>query len=47
MWLIDPRPGVGELVRLRDPEGASYTTVDRFEVGENAGDLDVGEILGR
>ena len=47
VWLIDPRPEVGELVRHRNPEGASYTTVDRFDVGENARDLDVAEILGR
>jgi Uma2 family endonuclease len=46
VWLIDPRPEVGELVRYRDPEGASYATVDRFDVGENARGLDVGEILG-
>lgn len=47
LWLIDPRPDVGELVRYRDPEGASYGTVDRFLVGENAGGLDVGELLKR
>ena len=45
VWLIDPRPGVGELLRHRDPDGASYRTVDRFEVGENAADLDVAAIL--
>ena len=45
VWLIDPRPEVGELVRHRDPEGASYRTVDRFDVGENAGQLDVRSIL--
>ena len=47
VWLIDPRPDVGELVRFRDPEGASYGTVDRFPVGENAGRLDVSEMLKR
>ena len=47
VWLIDPRPGTGELVRYRDPEGASYRTVDRFDVGENAQDLDVTAILKR
>ncbi len=47
VWLIDPRPEVGELVRYRDPDGASYATVDRFDVGENARGLDVGETLGR
>ncbi len=47
VWLIDPRPGVGELVRYRDPEGASYATVDRFDVGENASRLDVTAILTR
>jgi Uma2 family endonuclease len=47
VWLIDPRPEVGELVRYRDPDGASYRTVDRFEVGENAADLDVAVILAR
>ncbi len=46
VWLIDPRPDAGELVRFRDPDGASYRTVDRFDVGENAGALDVGTILG-
>jgi len=44
-WLIDPRPEVGELVRYRDPDGASYRTVDRFEVGENAARLDVADVL--
>ena len=47
VWLIDPRPGAGELVRYRDPDGASYRTVDRFDVGENAHDLDVMAILNR
>jgi len=47
VWLIDPRPGVGELVRHRDPAGASYRTIDRFEVGEDAEELDVGAILAR
>jgi Uma2 family endonuclease len=45
VWLIDPRPDVGELVRYRDPEGASYRTVDRFDVGEDAIRLDVATIL--
>ncbi len=47
VWLIDPRPEIGELVRYRDPEGASYRTVDRFDVGENARDLDVEAVLQR
>lgn len=47
VWLIDPRPGVGELVRHRDPEGASYRSLDRFDVGEDAVDLDVAMILNR
>ncbi len=47
VWLVDPRPEFGELVRHRDPEGASYGTVDRFNVGENAGALDVSVILER
>jgi Uma2 family endonuclease len=47
VWLIDPRPDVGELVRHRDPDGASYRTVDRFDVGEDARDLDVASILAR
>lgn len=46
VWLIDPRPGKGELIRYRDPDGASYRTVDRFDVGENASALDVATILG-
>ncbi len=46
-WLIDPRPEAGELVRYRDPEGASYRTVDRFDAGENARDLDVPAVLQR
>ena len=46
VWLIDPRPATGELVRYRDPEGASYRTVDRFDVGEDAARLDVAAILG-
>jgi Uma2 family endonuclease len=47
VWLIDPRPGVGELLRHRDPDGASYRTVDRFDVGENAERLDVTAMLKR
>ncbi len=47
VWLIDPRPEAGELVRHRDPEGASYRTIDRFDVGENAERLDVAVILER
>ena len=47
VWLIDPRPGVGELIRHRDPDGASYRTVDRFAVGEDARDLAVAAILAR
>jgi Uma2 family endonuclease len=47
VWLIDPRPDIGELVRYRDPDGASYLTVDRFDVGEDAAGLDVTEILKR
>jgi Uma2 family endonuclease len=47
VWLIDPRPEVGELVRYRDPEGASYGTIDRFDVGENANGLDVAAIARR
>lgn len=44
MWLIDPRPDAGQLVRYRDPHGAPYRTVDRFDVGENASALDVNVI---
>jgi len=47
VWLIDPRPEVGELVRHRDPDGASYRTVDGFDVGENAEHLDVVAMLRR
>ncbi len=47
VWLIDPRPEAGELVRHRDPEGASYRTLDRFDVGENARELDLAVILDR
>jgi Uma2 family endonuclease len=47
VWLIDPRPDIGELVRYQDPDGASYHTVDRFDVGENARDLDVEVVLER
>ncbi len=45
VWLIDPRPGIGELLRHRDPEGASYRTVDRFDIGEDAASLDVRCLL--
>jgi Uma2 family endonuclease len=45
VWLIDPRPEVGELLRHRDSAGGSYRTVDRFDVGENAAGLDVRTIL--
>ena len=47
VWLIDPRPEAGELVRYRDPGGASYGTVDRFDVGENAAALDLAAIFRR
>lgn len=47
VWLIDPRPESGELRRHRHPDGASYGTVERFAVGEDAADLDVAAILGR
>ncbi len=47
VWLIDPRPDVGQLVRYRDPAGASYGTVDRFAVGENATGIDLATILTR
>jgi hypothetical protein len=47
VWLIDPRPDVGELVRHRDPGGASFATVDRRSVGEHALELDVGLVLER
>lgn len=47
VWLVDPRPEVGELTRYRDPAGASYSTVDRFDVGEDAANLDVATILAR
>ena len=47
VWLIDPRPGEGELLHYRDPEGASYRTVDRFDVGEDAHGLDVTTVLKR
>ncbi len=45
VWLIDPRPDTGELLRHREPDGASYRKVDRFAVGENAATLDVSTIL--
>ena len=47
VWLVDPRPEAGELVRYRDPRGASYGTVDRFDVGENAAALDLAAIFRR
>lgn len=47
VWLIDPRPQVGQLIRYREPEGASYGTTDRLSVGENADGLDVAAILKR
>jgi Uma2 family endonuclease len=47
VWLIDPRPDAGELLRHRDPRGASYGRVDRFDVGEGAEHLDVAAILAR
>lgn len=45
VWLIDPRPDVGALVRHRDPDGETYGTVERFDVGENAAGLDVAAML--
>jgi Uma2 family endonuclease len=45
VWLIDPRPDAGELLRHRDPAGGSYQTIDRFDVGENATGLDARTIL--
>lgn len=47
VWLIDPRPDVAALVRHRDPEGEAYRSVERFDVGENAADLDVATMLRR
>lgn len=46
VWLVDPRPGVGELLRHRRPDGASYRTIDRFDVGEDAAHLDAAIVLG-
>ncbi len=46
VWSIDPRPETAELLRYRDPDGASYRRVDRFNVGENATSIDVAVLLG-
>ena len=47
VWLIDPRPEAGEFTRHRDPQGASYRTIDRFDVGEGAAHLDAAAVLDR
>jgi Uma2 family endonuclease len=47
VWIVDPRPEAGELTRYRDPEGASYRTIDRFDVGVDAAGLDVATVLAR
>jgi len=47
VWLVDPRPGVGSLVRHRDPGGDSYRAIDRFDVGEDAQALDARVVLAR
>lgn len=47
VWLVDPRPAVGELVRHRDPADGGYRTVDRFAIGEDAADLDAAAVLAR
>jgi Uma2 family endonuclease len=47
VWLIDPTPDAGELVRFTTLDGASYRTVERLEVGENAATLDVSAIAAR
>lgn len=47
VWLLDPRPESGELLRHRDPHGSSYRTIDHFAVGANAEALDVSVVLGR
>lgn len=45
VWLIDPRPESGQLLRHRHPDGSSYRTVDTFPVGEGAAALDVSGLL--
>ncbi len=47
VWLIDPRPDAGWLLRHREPDGASYRSVERFDVGEDAADLDAAAVLRR
>ncbi|MEZ5144865.1 MAG: Uma2 family endonuclease [Acidimicrobiales bacterium] len=45
VWLVDPRPEAGELLRHRAPVGSTYRKIDRFSIGEDAEALDVGQIL--
>lgn len=47
VWVIDPRPGAGWLLRHTEPQGDRYRTVQHIEVGEDARDLDVGAVRGR
>jgi Uma2 family endonuclease len=44
VWLIDPRPGAGVLVRHRQPDGTTYAAIDRFDVGEDAAHLDLATV---
>lgn len=46
VWVIDPRPDAAYLLRHRSPERDRYRDVARFDVGENAGQLDVSMVLG-
>jgi Uma2 family endonuclease len=44
-WVVDPRPGVGELIRHAEPVGDTYTDVRRYAVGAGAEQLDAGTVL--
>jgi Uma2 family endonuclease len=45
VWVIDPRPKAGTLLRHTDPqEDGRYTTVQSFDVGECAEKLDIDKV---
>jgi Uma2 family endonuclease len=44
VWVVDPHPEAGLLLRHTDPAADRYLVVQRFDVGENAEHLDVARV---
>jgi Uma2 family endonuclease len=44
VWVIDPRPQAGTLLRHTEPSGDRYERVQRFDVGECAKALDIDHV---